>query len=68
VVNLDRDRRHSGWIQLPLRELGLREDAPMEVHDLLGDGRYSWRGAWNYVELDPAVVPAHIFRITQTGD
>jgi starch synthase (maltosyl-transferring) len=68
VVNLDRDRIHSGWIQLPLRELGLREDAPIEVHDLLGDGRYTWQGAWNYVELDPAVVPAHIFRITQTGD
>jgi starch synthase (maltosyl-transferring) len=68
VVNLDRDRTHSGWIQLPLRELGLREDVPIEVHDLLGDGRYTWRGAWNYVELDPAVVPAHIFRITQTGD
>jgi starch synthase (maltosyl-transferring) len=38
------------------------------VHDLLGDARYTWQGAWNYVELDPNVVPAHIFRITQTSD
>jgi starch synthase (maltosyl-transferring) len=68
VVNLDRERTHSGWIHLPLRELGLREDLPFVAHDLLGDGRYTWNGAWNFVELDPTVVPAHIFRITQTGD
>jgi starch synthase (maltosyl-transferring) len=66
VVNLDRSQPRSGWVELPLRKLGLRADAPYTVHDLLGDARYTWHGAWNYVELDPRVVPAHIFRITQT--
>ncbi|HSJ09706.1 MAG TPA: alpha-1,4-glucan--maltose-1-phosphate maltosyltransferase [Longimicrobiales bacterium] len=66
VVNMDVARTHSGWVQLPLRELGIDADRPYIVHDLLGDARYTWTGAWNYVELDPTVVPAHIFRITQT--
>ena len=33
------------------------------MHDLLGGARYEWHGARNYVELDPFVVPAHIFRV-----
>ena len=31
--------------------------------DLLTDARYLWRGRHNYVELDPNVCPAHIFRV-----
>ncbi|HSJ05112.1 MAG TPA: hypothetical protein VK936_00330, partial [Longimicrobiales bacterium] len=67
VVNLDARRPHRGWVGLPLRDLGLRDDVPFTAHDLLTDTRYTWRGAWNYVELDPHVVPAHIFHITQTA-
>jgi hypothetical protein len=34
------------------------------VDDLLTDARYSWRtDGWNYVELDPAVQPAHILSV-----
>jgi starch synthase (maltosyl-transferring) len=68
VVNLDTTHTYSGWIELPLAQLGLDPDAPYFVHDLLGDARYTWQGAWNFVELDPNVVPAHIFSITQTSD
>ncbi len=63
VVNLDVHNTQSGWIELPLRELGIPGDAPFEVYDVLADARYKWSGAWNYVELNPHVVPAHIFRI-----
>ena len=34
-----------------------------QVHDLLTDARYTWRGSRNYVELDPDTQPAHIFRL-----
>jgi starch synthase (maltosyl-transferring) len=68
VVNMDPTQRHTGWVNLPLRELGIRPDRPYLVHDLLGDARFTWSGAWNYVELDPASVPAHVFRITQATD
>jgi starch synthase (maltosyl-transferring) len=28
---------------------------------VLTDARYTWHGARNYVRLDPAVMPAHLF-------
>ncbi|HEX6134934.1 MAG TPA: alpha-1,4-glucan--maltose-1-phosphate maltosyltransferase [Longimicrobiales bacterium] len=68
VVNLDPVNRHSGWVGLPLAQLGIDPARSYLVHDLIGDARYTWDGEWNFIELDPAVVPAHIFRITQTTD
>jgi starch synthase (maltosyl-transferring) len=63
VVNLNPHHAQGGWLELPLRELGLDPAQPYQVHDLLGDGRFLWQGARNYVELDPRALPAHIFRV-----
>jgi len=63
VVNLNPFQKHWSWLTLPLETLGLAEDQPYQMHDLLNDARYIWRGPRNYVELDPAVAPAHIFRV-----
>ncbi|MDW8059564.1 MAG: alpha-1,4-glucan--maltose-1-phosphate maltosyltransferase [Thermomicrobium sp.] len=65
VVNLDPHHRHSGWVTLDLAALGVPADVPYQVHDLLTGERYIWQGAHNYVELDPHVMPAHIFLIRQ---
>ncbi len=65
VVNLDPHHKQSAWVELPLSELGIPGDQPYQMHDLLSDARYLWHGATNYVELDPHVCPAHIFRIRQ---
>ena len=63
VVNLDPYYTQSGWVELDLEALGLDVHRPYQVHDLLSDARYLWHGSRNYVELDPHVVPAHIFQI-----
>ncbi|HUA00368.1 MAG TPA: alpha-1,4-glucan--maltose-1-phosphate maltosyltransferase [Candidatus Aquilonibacter sp.] len=63
VVNLNPYQKHSGWLTLPLGALGLSEHQPYQMHDLLSDARYIWQGPRNYVELDPAVAPAHVFRV-----
>ncbi|MGE5256253.1 MAG: alpha-1,4-glucan--maltose-1-phosphate maltosyltransferase [Hyphomicrobiales bacterium] len=63
VVNLDPHHTHSGWLELPLAQLGLDADQPFQVHDLLSDARYLWHSPRGYVELNPQVMPAHIFRI-----
>ncbi|OGS14391.1 MAG: hypothetical protein A2234_10535 [Elusimicrobia bacterium RIFOXYA2_FULL_58_8] len=63
VVNLDGRHRRSGWLNLPLAELGLAADKPYKVHDLLTGAAYSWSGERNYVELDPGSMPAHVFRL-----
>jgi starch synthase (maltosyl-transferring) len=63
VVNLDCVYKQSGVVELPLEELGIDPHQPYEVHDLLTDTRYMWSGTRNYIELDPNVVPAHIFSL-----
>ena len=63
VVNLDPHHAQQGWVTLPLEDLDIDTDAPYQVHDLLGDARYLWNGPVNYVALDPAATPAHIFRV-----
>lgn len=63
VVNLDPHHTQSGWVELPLESLGLPAQQPFQVHDLLDDARYLWQGPRNYVQLNPQVVPSHIFRV-----
>ena len=63
VVNLDPHHTQSGWVELALESLGLDLRQSYQVHDLLSDARYLWQGARNYVELDPQLVPAHIFQL-----
>jgi starch synthase (maltosyl-transferring) len=63
VVNLDPQHRQAGWVHLDLAEMGLAEDHAFQVHDELSGSRYLWQGPANYVELDPASMPAHLFRI-----
>jgi len=63
VVNLDPHHTHTGWLQLDLEALGILPQQSYQVHDLLGDARFLWYGARNFVELNPQVVPAHIFRL-----
>jgi starch synthase (maltosyl-transferring) len=60
VVSLDPHHVQSAWVELPLDELGLPEDAPYQAHDLLTDAHYFWAGSRNFVQLDPGSVPAHI--------
>ncbi len=63
VVNLDSFHAQSGWIDLDLNSLGLDAAHAFQVHDLLGEGRYLWQGARNYVELAPESLPTHILHV-----
>jgi starch synthase (maltosyl-transferring) len=62
VVSLDPHHPQSGWVKVPLHELGLQPDEPYQVHDLLTGGRFLWYGAANFVSLTPEA-PAHILRL-----
>jgi starch synthase (maltosyl-transferring) len=63
VVSLDPHYSQSGWVELPLHDLGIEPSESFQVHDLLMDTRYIWSGWRNFVQLNPHVLPAHIFRI-----
>jgi starch synthase (maltosyl-transferring) len=63
VVNLDPHQPQSGWVDLDVDALKLDAEQPYQVHDLLSEQRYIWRGRHNYVMLDPQRAPAHVFRL-----
>jgi starch synthase (maltosyl-transferring) len=61
VVNLDPNHVQSGWVTLDPATFGVDAQRPYQVHDLLTDARYLWNGPRNFVMLDPAHAPAHVF-------
>jgi starch synthase (maltosyl-transferring) len=63
IVNLDPERTQAGMVDLPLDALHLDPRQPYQMHDLLTDTKYVWRGSRNYVELNPQRLPAHVFCI-----
>ena len=64
VVNLDPVATHRGWLRFPLEQFGLSHLHPFKVEDLLNGNQYHWNGEWNFVEVNPRAMPAHIFRVT----
>jgi starch synthase (maltosyl-transferring) len=65
TVNLDPHHVQSGWVELPLEQLGLPAQQPYQMHELLTEARYLWHGPRNFVRLDPQSIPAQIFRVRQ---
>ena len=63
VVNLDPHRKQGSYVDVPIDQFGPMEADIYQVHDLISGTRYTWRGRRNYVELDPEIQPAHIFRV-----
>jgi starch synthase (maltosyl-transferring) len=62
AVNVDPYNRHSAWLDVPTEDMGISPGSYL-AHDLLGDDKFVWQGGRNLVDLDPAVLPARIFRI-----
>jgi starch synthase (maltosyl-transferring) len=65
VVNLDPFSEQAGWLDLDLKHLGIAHNETFDVEDLLTGVHYQWHDRSNYVALRPAVMPAHILRVTR---
>jgi starch synthase (maltosyl-transferring) len=63
VVNLHPTEAREGNVALDLGALGLADGVAFEVRDELDGATYTWGGSSNYVRLDPAVRPAHVFSV-----
>jgi starch synthase (maltosyl-transferring) len=63
VVNLDPHHAQSGWVELPVEEMGLEPTRPFQAHDLLSGAHFLWQGPRSFVALDPQTTPAHVFRL-----
>jgi starch synthase (maltosyl-transferring) len=62
AVNLDPFQTHYCTTIVPPASVGVRPGQSYRVSDLLTGASYTW-SEYNYVRLDPAVQPAHIFRV-----
>lgn len=65
AVNMDPYHTQTSWVRLPLEELDIDPYRSYTVHDLLSGSRYHWYGEWNYIELNPYLMPAHVFKVEQ---
>jgi starch synthase (maltosyl-transferring) len=63
VANLDAKRRHQAWVDIDLKPLGLPYESTYDVRDQLTGAVFRWQGAYNLVDLDPAITPMHIFEV-----
>src|SRR5215831_16438534 len=63
VVNLNPHAPREATVWLDLPALGMDERSRFVVSDELSGQSYQW-GQANYVRLDPALTPAHIFTVT----
>jgi len=63
VVNLDPHQPREATVWLDLPALGMDSRSQFTVTDELSGKSYRW-GQANYVRLDPASAPAHIFTVT----
>jgi starch synthase (maltosyl-transferring) len=63
VVNLDPHQPREATVWLDMAALGVDDRSQFVVTDELTGESYRW-GQVNYVRLDPATAPAHIFTVT----
>lgn len=63
IVTTDFRNAQSGWIDVPTGDLGLAPDSRYQVEDLLTGEVFSWKGARNFVSLDPSRRVAHILKV-----
>ncbi len=62
-INLDPHHTQSAHVHVPLTQLKIRSDSRFQVTDLLSGDHYQWTEGWNYVQLNPQEMPAHILQI-----
>lgn len=65
VVNLHPHDTQSAYVRIPVDELGISADSGYHLYDLISGNRYHWQEEWNYVQLNPDEMPAHVFTVAQ---
>jgi starch synthase (maltosyl-transferring) len=67
IVNLNPKATEAGWVNIPVKPWGFKPEQPYQAEDLLNGKRYTWRGDWTRVELNPDVCPVRIVRISSVS-
>jgi starch synthase (maltosyl-transferring) len=67
AVNLDVFNTQGAHIRVPLQKLGIDPNQSYLVRDMLSGENYRWQGEYNFIQLNPYDMPAHIFKVEQTN-
>jgi len=68
AVTVDPFQPQTAFVHVPLADFGIGESEEFVAEDLLTGERFSWRGARNFIALNPHTRPAHILRIRRWQD
>lgn len=63
AVNLDHYHTQGAHIRVPLHQFGIGYDQPYLIRDMLSGEKYRWQGEYNYVQMNPFEMPAHILKV-----
>lgn len=63
AVNLDPHHTQAAYVKVPIWKLGIKPGQPYMVKDLLSGNEFHWHDEWNYVQLNPGEMPAHVFKV-----
>ena len=63
VANTDPSRVGEGLVNVQTDRIGLAPGKEYRVTDLLDGRSYQWQAGRNYVRLDPAAAPGHVFAV-----
>ena len=63
AVNLDPHQTQGAHVLLPFEKIGISLPDSYRVNDLLSGESYEWHKQWNYVQLNPHQMPAHILQV-----
>lgn len=66
-VCLDPHNQQGADFEVPLWELGLPDDASVEVEDLVTGHHFTWHGKYQHIHLDPYYKPYAIWRLIPPG-
>ncbi|MFH0900590.1 MAG: alpha-amylase family glycosyl hydrolase, partial [Pseudomonadota bacterium] len=63
TVNLDPFTTHEAMVRVPAAIHGAGKDGSYSATDLLTGVTHRWRDQWNFVRLDPQILPAHVLSL-----
>ena len=67
AVNMNYHNTQSTLVRIPFEKIKIMPGSAINITDLLCDKTYAWHEEWNYIELNPFTMPAHIFKIGRIG-
>lgn len=68
AVTVDPWQPQTAFVHVPLADFAIGQNEAFVAEDLLTGEKFAWRGARNFISLNPHTRPAHVLRIRRLVD